>query len=225
MEGMPSYGTIRRILKESKFHPYVLQLRQQLRLQDHQRRIEHAHAQLALMEADADFLGNLLFSDKAHFHVHGTVNKQNFRYWSNSNQHWFREEPLHSPRVTVWAAIGRQGVVGPVFFDGNVNAAKYLAMLQEQFLPIVEAWSGFDELTFPTGRCAAALASCCPRLAHSHIPESVDGAWVAEFALAAVLPRSNTPRLLLVGVDQKSCLYDTYRRYRRAARAYRSGLR
>uniref|UniRef100_A0A914V949 Uncharacterized protein n=1 Tax=Plectus sambesii TaxID=2011161 RepID=A0A914V949_9BILA len=148
MEEMPSYGTIHRILKEANFYPYVLQLRQELRLEDHERRIGHAHAQLALMEADADFLGNLLFSSEAHFHVHGTMNKQNFRYWCNSNLHSFHEELLHSPRVTVWAAIGRQGVVGPVFFDGNVNAAKYLKMLQQQFLPVVEAWPAFSKLFF-----------------------------------------------------------------------------
>jgi transposase len=148
MDGMPSIGTIHAILQEAKFHPYVLQLRQLLRQQDQERRVQHAHAQLVLIEQNADFLNHLCFSDEAHFHVHGAVNKHNFRYWSDTNPHWCRGEPLHSPRVTVWAAIGHQGVVGPFFFDGNVNGANYLLMLQQQFLPVVENWVGFPSLVF-----------------------------------------------------------------------------
>lgn len=147
-ENMPSRSSIRRILKEAKFHPYRLQLCHQLCASDHQRRLAHANAQLALMENDPSFLGRLMFSDEAHFHVHGLVNRQDFRYWSPTNPGWYSERPLHSERVTVWAAIGRQGVIGPFFFQGNVTGVSYLALLQNQFLPAAQQLPNFAETIF-----------------------------------------------------------------------------
>jgi len=47
----------------------------------------------------------LLFMEEAHFHLSGTVNKQNFRYWSEHNPQELHQRPLHSPKVTVWCAI------------------------------------------------------------------------------------------------------------------------
>jgi hypothetical protein len=148
VEGMPSFSSIHRILKEVKFHPYRLQLCQKLRPQDCLRRVDHSLMLLALLEVNVPFLNNLLFSDEAHFHVNGTVNRQNFRYWSSSNPSFYAEEPLHSPRVTVWAAIGCQGVIGPVFVDGNITGASYLALLQQQFLPVAQEFPKFNDLVF-----------------------------------------------------------------------------
>ena len=113
-----------------------------------QKRILYAQSQLALMEMNPDFIFNLLFSDEAHFHLHGTVNRHNYRYWSQSNPGWYQEEPLHSPRVTVWAAISSRGVVVPFFFEENINGTNYLEMLQERFLPTVEEWPAYESLVF-----------------------------------------------------------------------------
>jgi hypothetical protein len=148
LEGMPSRGSIQRILKEAKFHPYVLQVHQCLSEKDKQKRVVHAQAQLILMAENPNFLSNLLFSDEAHFYQHGMVNRHNCRHWAQSNPAWIHEEPLHSPRVTVWAAIGCQGVVGPIFFEENVNGANYLQLLQEKFLPTIRQWPSFGSLVF-----------------------------------------------------------------------------
>jgi transposase len=148
LEGMPSYATIHRIVKDAKFHPYVLQIHQCLQEQDKKKRVMHAQSQLALMLRNPEFLTNLLFSDEAHFNLHGTVNTQNCRYWSQTNPGWCQEKPLHSPRVTVWAAIGWQGVVGPVFFEETINGANYLHMLQQTLLPTIQHWPHFASLVF-----------------------------------------------------------------------------
>jgi hypothetical protein len=42
-----------------------------------------------------------LMSDEAHFHLNGSVNKQNCRYWAANNPHEMHQKPLHSPKVTV----------------------------------------------------------------------------------------------------------------------------
>ena len=52
----------------------------------------------------------LICSDEAHFHLSAMVNKQNFRYWSDSNPRHLHEQPLHNPKVTVWCAMGNFGV-------------------------------------------------------------------------------------------------------------------
>lgn len=148
VEGMPSFSSIQRILKEAKFHPYRIQLCQKLRPQDCVKRMDHALKQLALMEIDPSFLCNLEFSDEAHFHLNGEVNRQNFRYWDTSNPNCYSEVPLHSPRVTVWAAIGYQGVIGPFFFQENITGESYLKLLQQQVLPVVQEFPRFDELVF-----------------------------------------------------------------------------
>jgi len=145
---MPSTGMIHGILKEAKFHPYKMQIHQCLRDSDRQRRVDHAHSQLAEMEKDPQYLKNLIFSDEAHFFLHGSVNTHNFRYWSQMNPLWFHEKPLHSPRITVWAGIGYHGVVGPFFFQENINGTNYLEMLQQKVLPVIQQWADFNSLVF-----------------------------------------------------------------------------
>lgn len=90
---LPSRTTTQRILKvihkreinsifpfkEHKFHPYKMQHHQELKPLDHAVRVEHAINQLGLIGASPDYLQNLLFSDEAHFEIHGNVNHQNFR--------------------------------------------------------------------------------------------------------------------------------------------------
>jgi hypothetical protein len=51
------------------------------------------------------------------FHLSGTVNKQNFRYWAAENPPELHARPLHSPKVTVWRTLSSIGVIGPYFFE------------------------------------------------------------------------------------------------------------
>lgn len=46
---------------------------------------------------------------------HNTVKKQNFRYWAQDNPRQLHERPLHSEKVTVWAAVSKSRVIGPYF--------------------------------------------------------------------------------------------------------------
>ena len=45
------------------------------------------------------------FSDEAHFHLLGSVNKQNMCCWSPENPRELHQRPLHALRVTVWCAL------------------------------------------------------------------------------------------------------------------------
>ena len=58
----------------------------------------------------------VFFNDEAHFHFCGSVNKQNMRYWADTNPRQLPERPLHSPKVAVWCAISSGGIIGLWFF-------------------------------------------------------------------------------------------------------------
>jgi hypothetical protein len=73
----------------------------------------------------------MLMSDKAHFHLSGFVNKQNFRYWCDVNPMVLHEGPLHSYEVALWYAVSGKVIIGPYFFEGGneravtVNGERY----------------------------------------------------------------------------------------------------
>jgi hypothetical protein len=52
------------------------------------------------------------------FHLSGTVNKQNFRYWAAENPLELQARPLHNPKVTVWCTLSSIGVIEPYFWRG-----------------------------------------------------------------------------------------------------------
>jgi len=106
---------------------------QELTQQDWINRVEACQHFIERLPDDAVF-----FSDEAHFHISGCVNKQNMRYWSGVNPKEIHQRPLYSDRVTVWCAISRIGIIGPHFFYEDdhavtVNSERYVAMIQEFF--------------------------------------------------------------------------------------------
>lgn len=146
-----SRTTLRRILKEDlKLHPYKLQLVQDLKPNDHNLRRDFVET---MFERFRSF-NNILFSDEAHFHLNGHVNKQNSRYWASENPRFKHQKPLHSPKVTVWAAISAHGIIGPFFFEdqrGNsvtVNTERYTAMLRNFFFPQLSEFRGYNSATW-----------------------------------------------------------------------------
>lgn len=118
------------------FHPYKIMIVQELSPPDYQNRLNRCQEMINRIPPTSTFFS----SDEAHFHLSGAVNKQHFRYWCDRNPRQIHERPLHSPKVTVWWAISKFGVIGPYFFeeDGRtvtVNAQRYLFMLERFFEP------------------------------------------------------------------------------------------
>ena len=124
-----SRSTVQRIRHGLKWHPYNVQIVQRLHEEDFKNRLEFAQ-ELMRIHADPTHLAELTWSDEAHFHLDGGVNRHNCRYWSTQNPHWVKEESLHSPHTTAWAAIWQFGVYGPIFFDTSITKECYQQMLQ-----------------------------------------------------------------------------------------------
>lgn len=124
--------SLRRILHEDlSFHPYKLMLVQELHATDYDNRKNLCQQILMRIPPTSTFF----CSDEAHFHLSGTVNKQNFRYWAANNPRQLHERPLHSPKVTVWCGVSQFGVIGPYFFEDEnrtvtVTSARYVVMLE-----------------------------------------------------------------------------------------------
>ena len=133
-----SRTSIQRVLKDLKWYPYKVQVMQKLHEEDLMKRLEFARNELTRIEERPSHLTLLTFSDEAHFHLDGVVNRHNHRYWAPQNPFWVTEQSLHSPRTTAWAAIGKNNMYGPFFFDESVNSDRYLAMLRDQFWPALQ---------------------------------------------------------------------------------------
>lgn len=93
----------------------------ELKARDHPLRYQFAVWAIDQLEADPDFAQKIIFSDEAHFHVGGYVNKQNCRIWGSENPHEYVEKPMHPLRVTVWCGLWRGGIIGPYFFENEAG--------------------------------------------------------------------------------------------------------
>lgn len=131
-----SERSLRRILHlDLKFHPYKMQIVQELNARQKENRLQCCQNILNAIQINPHLPNQLLMSDEANFYLSGFVNKQNYRYWSDRNPREVHEKPLHSPKVIVWCAIGSMGIIGPYFFEDvngrsvTVNSERYVEML------------------------------------------------------------------------------------------------
>ncbi|GJQ72105.1 hypothetical protein Trydic_g3201 [Trypoxylus dichotomus] len=56
--------------------------------------------------------------DKAHFHILGSVDRNNSKYWITELPQQVCEQPLHSRKVTEWCNVVAFGILGQYFLKG-----------------------------------------------------------------------------------------------------------
>lgn len=174
-----SKSSVHRILKiDLHLHPYKVQLRQELKITDH--RIRRAFAGWALNQLDEDdqFFKKIIFSDEAHFHLNGYVNKQNCRIWGSENPHALVQLPMHPLKVTVWCGLWNGGVIGPYFFENDagervtVNGQRYHDMLEKILWPQLEDME-LDGMWFQQDGATAHTTNANIDFLHTKFPERV----------------------------------------------------
>ncbi|EFN81054.1 hypothetical protein EAI_05801, partial [Harpegnathos saltator] len=107
-----SRSSVQRILtKDLHLHTYKVQLTHALKPTDHAQRREFVEW-IMEQQVDADFSNKSIFSDEAHFHLDGLVNRHNCRIWGSENPRMTVEKQMH-PRVTVWCGVWAGGIIGP----------------------------------------------------------------------------------------------------------------
>ncbi|EFN76234.1 hypothetical protein EAI_06029, partial [Harpegnathos saltator] len=112
---------------------------------------------------DADFLNKIIFSDEAHFHLDGLINRQNC-IWDSENPRVIVKKQMHPQRVIVWCEFWAGGIIEPFFFENaagqaiTVNGARYRDMIIQFFVPKLQdmdvnnMWFQQDSATCHTAR-------------------------------------------------------------------------
>jgi len=142
--------TVRRILHtDLRMHPYKMMVSQELSVKDWETWRTLSEDILQHVPPTAA----LWCSNEAHFHLSGTVNKQNFRYWAENDPRDLHQRPLHSPRVTVWCAVSHLDVVGPYFFEEGgetmtVTSNRYCEMFENFLWPRLEEFDDSEDFWF-----------------------------------------------------------------------------
>lgn len=136
--GIPQ-RTVVRILRALNYHPFHITLTQALQPNHHLMRIAFCQWALQMLHDDPNFFRYVLFSDEAKFYSDGQLNRHNCHYWSDVNPHWYR--PIdHQNRwsIMVWCGIVNGYLIGPYFFEENVDRHSYLSLLRDHLPGLLE---------------------------------------------------------------------------------------
>ena len=74
----------------------------------------------------------------------------------------------------VWAAMGYPAVIGPFFFEENVNGDSYLAMLQQNFMPELNLLENSSDIIFMQDGAPPRWA----KKVRSWLNETFPGRWI-----------------------------------------------
>lgn len=134
--GIPR-STVNRILISLNYHPYHIVFTQALQPHHMEMRVNFCQWALQMNQNDPNFFRYVLFSDEAKFNSDGQLNRHNCHYYSDVNPYWHRDLD-HQNRwsIMVWCGIVNGYLIGPYFFEGNVDRHSYLELLRDH-LPVM----------------------------------------------------------------------------------------
>lgn len=187
--GTVSHTTVNKIWRKNGLKCYRYEKTQEILPEDNIRRMEFCEAVMEKANHDEQFIENILFTDESSFPLHGKHNSSIMRYWSEENQH--RSVALRTQfpqKVNVWTGILGRHVVGPFFIEGNLNAVKYLRLLQTRVLPTITALPdiNMDRIWFQQDGCPAHNAHQVRVFLENTFPERI----IAGFGTIRWPPRS-----------------------------------
>lgn len=134
-----SIRSVQRLLKKNRFHPYKIQLHQELLPIDHNIRLKFCERIIGIIEQEPDFWDTVLWTDESIFHNNGCVNTHNFHYYADNNPHIIHVTGRQNRwSLNVWAAIIGTHVIGPYFFNGHLNGATYRDFLVNELGTLLE---------------------------------------------------------------------------------------
>lgn len=134
-----SVTSVWRLTKKHHYHPYHIELHQQLHGNDFQSRINFCNNMTVKITQQPNFLKSVLFSDESTFNHNGLLNRHNCHYYSTENPHWTRQiDYQHQWSLNVWGGIIGDHVIGPYFFDGRLTGETYLNFLTQEMGNLLE---------------------------------------------------------------------------------------
>lgn len=153
-----SNKTVARVWKQNGFKCFKYSKTHEIFPDDNFRRMEFCDTVMEKANQDPNFIKNIVFTDESSFSLSGKHNPSVLRYWSQENE--FRSYEAHTQypqKLNVWAGIFGDNLIGPFFIDGNLNAEKYLELLQIQVLPAIRNLPGvnLETIWFQQDGCPA----------------------------------------------------------------------
>ena len=96
------------------------------------------------------FVQNIIFGHENAFHMNGRINSQNNRYYMYSHpEEAYFNFPFIREKVSVCAGLlGKDPVIGHLFYEGNLNGERFCQMLEQQIISQIEKFYGaqFDNV-------------------------------------------------------------------------------
>lgn len=123
------------VLRDLKWYPYKIHVRHQLLETDLPRRRQFAEW---LLHKPVRFVENIMIGDEAAFFMNGKVNTHNVRQYAPRNEPpvFNINKSMCREKLSLWIGICGQGsLVGPIFYDNNMNGVDYLNMINENIVP------------------------------------------------------------------------------------------
>ena len=131
--------TIQTCLELNGWKPYKYLPVQKLEKADSNRRLEFCNVLMDRHFAENIF-HNIIWTDESIFTTATKVyNRKNLHYWSNKNEKKIKEVKTQGRKsVKVWCGIWRSKIIGPIFFDENLNLARYFQLLINDIQQLIE---------------------------------------------------------------------------------------
>jgi hypothetical protein len=134
-----SKSSANKITKKYLYHPFHIELHQELHGDYFEKRVNFCNVMLELIASDPTFISKILFTDEATFKSNGTVNRHNMNYYATENPAWV-EEVVHQNHwsvrsLNVWCGIFNNKIVGPYFFEEPPNGRNFQHYYSRQIVP------------------------------------------------------------------------------------------
>ena len=129
--GIPKSSTHRIMRNILKLYPFKIQMLQELHPSDKINRLEFC----AWLRNNEEKLPMIIWSDEANIHLDGSISRYHCRIWTKDRPTHFLTKSLHSAKVCAWFGFSANFKLKPFFFDSNVNAENYEAMLLDHVRP------------------------------------------------------------------------------------------
>lgn len=172
-----SKSILQKVFKENKLHPFKPKFVHTIEPMDDAFRLEFSTWVGENVMEDQFFHHKILFSDEASFTTNGYVSSQNCRYWAEENPNYrINRNNQRYKKVNVWCGILINKIIGPFFFENNLNQHNYLDILQNFVLPSLEDIDR-DTVYFQQDGCPAHSTNLIKNWLDNHFPER----WIGRF--------------------------------------------
>lgn len=132
-----SRGSIQKTLQVNGYHPYKFLPTQLLSQLDFNERLTFC-CDIMDRQFENVLFSKVLWTDEASFNTAGIFNRKNTHYWSKTNKHLIKAIKKQGRQtVNVWCGIICDRIIGPIFFDRSLNGERYLELLRNEIMPLI----------------------------------------------------------------------------------------